>query len=69
MGAAGIPQAGLITLIIVLDTLGLPISDITVIITIDWLLDRARTVCNVLGDSIGCVIISKRANFAEIDKK
>lgn len=69
VGAAGIPQAGLITLIIVLDTLGLPISDITVIITIDWLLDRARTVCNVLGDSIGCVIISKRANFAEIDKK
>lgn len=63
VGAAGIPQAGLITLIIVLDTLGLPISDITVIITIDWLLDRFRTVCNVLGDSIGCVIISKRTKF------
>lgn len=68
VGAAGIPQAGLITLIIVLDTLGLPISDITVIITIDWLLDRFRTVCNVLGDSFGCVIVSKRANFEEFDK-
>lgn len=67
VGAAGIPQAGLITLIIVLDTLGLPISDITVIITIDWLLDRFRTVCNVLGDSIGCVIISKRTNFEELE--
>lgn len=67
VGAAGIPQAGLITLIIVLDTLGLPISDITVIITIDWLLDRFRTVCNVLGDSIGCVIISKRAKFDELE--
>lgn len=67
VGAAGIPQAGLITLIIVLDTLGLPISDITIIITIDWLLDRFRTVCNVLGDSIGCVIISKRARFDEME--
>lgn len=67
VGAAGIPHAGLITLIIVLDTLGLPISDITVIITIDWLLDRVRTACNVLGDSFGCVIISKRVNFDELE--
>lgn len=67
VGAAGIPQAGLITLIIVLDTLGLPISDITVIITIDWLLDRFRTVVNVLGDSFGCVIVSKRAKFDDVE--
>lgn len=38
IGAAGIPQAGLITMVMVLDTVGLPAEDVTLILAVDWLL-------------------------------
>jgi Na+/H+-dicarboxylate symporter len=49
VGAAGIPEAGLITMTMVLTSVGLPLTDIGLILTIDWFLDRLRTVVNVLG--------------------
>ncbi|XP_002124271.2 excitatory amino acid transporter 3-like [Ciona intestinalis] len=58
IGAAGVPQAGLVTLIIVLTAVGLPTEDITLILAIDWLLDRLRTTVNVLGDSIGAGVVA-----------
>ena len=59
IGAAGIPQAGLVTMIIVLKTVGLPIEGIGAILAIDWFLDRIRTTVNVWGDSIGAAVIDK----------
>lgn len=58
IGAAGIPQAGLVTMVMVLDTVGLPAQDVTLIIAVDWLLDRFRTTINVVGDSLGAGIVN-----------
>jgi len=38
IGAAGVPQAGLVTLIIVLSAVGLPTEDVSLILAVDWLL-------------------------------
>ncbi|KAI5710840.1 hypothetical protein M8J75_011894 [Diaphorina citri] len=59
IGAAGIPQAGLVTMVMVLDTVGLPSDDVTLIIAVDWLLDRFRTTVNVIGDAYGAGIVAK----------
>ncbi|XP_046753632.1 excitatory amino acid transporter 3-like isoform X2 [Diprion similis] len=59
IGAAGIPQAGLVTMVMVLDTVGLPAQDVTLIIAVDWLLDRFRTTINVMCDLLGACIIEK----------
>jgi Na+/H+-dicarboxylate symporter len=57
IGAAGIPEAGLVTMVIVLKAVDLPIEGITLILAVDWLLDRFRTTVNVWGDSVGAGII------------
>ncbi|XP_075453104.1 excitatory amino acid transporter 3 [Ascaphus truei] len=59
VGAAGVPQAGLVTMVIVLSAVGLPAEDVTLIIAVDWLLDRFRTMVNVLGDAFGAGIVEK----------
>lgn len=59
IGAAGIPEAGLVTMLIVLTAVGLPHEGIALLLTVDWLLDRFRTTVNVWGDAVGCAVVEE----------
>ncbi|CAG5115423.1 unnamed protein product [Candidula unifasciata] len=65
VGAAGIPQAGLGTLVIVLTAVGLPIEDAVLLLSVDWLMDRLRTMVNVWGDCVGAGILDHRLRKAK----
>lgn len=67
VGAAGIPQAGLVTMVIVLNAVGLPAEDVYLIFVVDWFLDRFRTIINVLGDSFGAAVISTLSPTQELE--
>ncbi len=59
IGAAGIPSAGLVTMVIVLTAVNLPLEGIGLLLAVDWFLDRIRTTINVWGDSVGTAVIDK----------
>lgn len=59
IGAAGIPEAGLVTMVIVLKAVDLPLEGVGLILAVDWLLDRFRTTVNIWGDAVGAAIMEK----------
>ena len=60
VGAAGIPEAGLVTMTMVFTAVGLPVEYIPVLLTVDWFLDRCRTAINVMGDmNVSCLLDGK----------
>ncbi len=69
IGAAGIPEAGLVTMVLVLQAVGLPLEGIGLILSIDWLLDRFRTTINVWGDSVGCAVIDRYEKLIPLKQK
>jgi len=64
VGAAGIPQAGLVTMVLVLEAVGLPADGISAILAVDWLLDRFRTTVNVWGDAVGAGVVDAHSEPA-----
>ena len=69
VGAAGIPSAGLVTMVIVVEAVNnslggdkrLPLAAVGVIIGVDRILDMCRTTVNVWGDAVGAKIITRLA--------
>lgn len=59
IGAAGIPMAGLVMLVIVLQAVGLPLQGIGIIIAVDRVLDMMRTSVNVWSDLVGTAVVSR----------
>ncbi|PWA25773.1 hypothetical protein CCH79_00001414, partial [Gambusia affinis] len=57
VGAAGIPAGGIITIAIILEAIGLPTNDLSLMLAVDWIVDRTTTVVNVEGDALGAGIL------------
>ncbi|XP_045701059.1 neutral amino acid transporter B(0) [Phyllostomus hastatus] len=64
VGAAGIPAGGVLTLAIILEAVNLPV-DISLILAVDWLVDRSCTVLNVEGDAFGAGLLQHYVNRTE----
>lgn len=67
IGTAGVPGVGLIMLAMVLNSVGLPVEGIALILGIDRLLDMARTVVNITGDAACAVIVTETEKKHEKD--
>jgi len=65
VGAPGIPSAGMVTMVMVLQAVGLPAEAIAILLPIDRLLDTIRTAVNVEGDIVGSLVVEKIVNDAE----
>jgi DAACS family dicarboxylate/amino acid:cation (Na+ or H+) symporter len=61
IGIAGVPEAGLISLSLVLATVGLPLELLPLLLTVDWLLSRARSMTNVTSDMVVAVLMDRLA--------
>jgi DAACS family dicarboxylate/amino acid:cation (Na+ or H+) symporter len=59
VGIAGIPEAGLISLSLVLATVGLPVEILPLLLTVDWILSRARAATNVISDILVALLLDK----------
>ncbi|RAP31562.1 dicarboxylate/amino acid:cation symporter [Candidatus Marinamargulisbacteria bacterium SCGC AG-343-D04] len=59
VGAAGIPSAGLVTMVIVLKSVNLPLEGIGILLAVDRILDMFRTTVNVISDSCGALVIAR----------
>lgn len=57
MGAPGIPSAGMVTMVMVLQSVGLPAEAIAILLPIDRILDTFRTMVNVEGDLVGSLVV------------
>ncbi|MFD3157815.1 dicarboxylate/amino acid:cation symporter [Haloimpatiens sp. FM7330] len=67
IGTAGVPGVGMITLTLVLESIGLPVEGIAMIIGVDRILDMCRTVVNVTGDTVVTLAVAKSEN--EVDEE
>lgn len=66
VGAAGIPEAGLVTMMAVFSAVKLPLEFIPLLLTVDWFLDRCRTAINVMGDlTVSCLLDGKSPQVSQ----
>ena len=59
MGVAGVPEAGFVSLALVLNSAGLPLEILPLLLTVDWLIARGRSVTNVLSDMLLSILVDR----------
>lgn len=67
IGTAGVPSAGVVMLSMVLQQVGLPLEGIALVLSIDRLVDMARTTVNITGDAIGTLIVANSEGELNLD--
>ncbi|KAK2116729.1 Neutral amino acid transporter B(0) [Saguinus oedipus] len=65
VGAAGIPFGGVLTLVIILEAVNLPVVHISLILAVNWLVDRSCTILNVEGDALGAGLLQNYVDHRE----
>lgn len=68
IGTAGVPSVGLVMLAMVLQSVGLPVEGIALIIGVDRFLDMVRTAVNVTGDAAVSVVVAKSENMLDQER-
>jgi Na+/H+-dicarboxylate symporter len=58
IGTAAVPGVGIVMLVIVLESVGIPLEGIAVILGVDRILDMCRTVANITGDCMTCTVVA-----------
>lgn len=66
IGSAGVPGAGMVMLVVVLESVGLDPAGIALIMAVDRILDMARTVINVSGDAMVAVLVARKSGDLEV---
>lgn len=64
MGVAGVPEAGFVSLALVLNTVKLPVEILPLLLTVDWIIARGRSMTNVLSDMLLSLLIASRESGA-----
>jgi Na+/H+-dicarboxylate symporter len=59
MGVAGVPEAGFVSLALVLNTVALPVEILPLLLTVDWIIARGRSVTNVLSDMLLSILVAR----------
>lgn len=59
MGVAGVPEAGIVALTLVMSSIGLPTESLAVLLSVDWILARARSGLNTSSDMISSLILNR----------
>ncbi|MFO0860602.1 MAG: dicarboxylate/amino acid:cation symporter [Phycisphaerales bacterium] len=58
VGTPGLPGASVIMMAIVLESVGIPTEGVAIILAVDRVLDMCRTIVNVSGDAVACVVVA-----------
>ena len=68
IGTAGVPGVGMIMMAMVLESAGLPVQGIALVIGVDRILDMMRTTVNVMGDCVCCLAVAKSEQALDLEK-
>ena len=68
MAAGGIPESGLVSLVVVFKIVNVPLNAISILLLLDRIIDRLRTIVNIFGNMCGAIIVSQFIRKKNIEK-
>jgi Na+/H+-dicarboxylate symporter len=59
MGVAGVPEAGVVALTLILPSFGLPSEALAALLSVDWIIARSRSFLNASADMVGASVLDR----------